>query len=111
MTSHVYAMIEKDGKEERHIFDTPRRGFQDFSCLPHLVRRAHGTDVDVKEIGIIAGEKLHSWEPPADWPIVQAKTSKNKFAFGRKFKPKDTDWDKEVQNDAKVGEVLDAQSS
>ena len=112
MSSHVYAIIQKDGKEVKHIFETPRRGFQDFSCLPYLVRRAHGRDVVIESIGIASNATLKGWEPPAHWPIVSVKMAKNKFAFGRKFKPKDNDFDKEVQkDDAEVGEVLDAQSS
>ena len=90
--SYVYAIVSKDGSEFEHRFTTPNRGFQDFSVLPHLVRRAHGRDAVVVRIGIRGSAVSKGWEPPPG-PLYTVKLAKNKFAFGRKFVPKDNDFD------------------
>ena len=95
MPKGMYVTVEKDGKEFDHFIDTPARGFQCFDNVRAVARRQLGKDIKILRMGIKSEPTKSTWEPPPG-PDFIVKLSKNKFAFGRKFVPKDVDFDNEI---------------
>lgn len=98
----LVATVQQNGKEFKHYIDIPSRGLQSYDVVPSMIRRAYGRDAKMVKLGVEGSVSPNQWTPPPLPPGFQyeaIKTSKARFAFGRKFKPKDDDFDKKVDED------------
>lgn len=92
MSYKLYAIVSQNGKEFKHYVDIPSKGIQSFLNVQPIVRRTLGKDAVVLKIGSERVDGSKTWIPP-EGPIYTVKLAKSKFAFGRKFVPKDNDFD------------------
>ena len=102
MINKLVATVQQNGKEFNHVVDIPSRGLQTYEVVPGIIRRKYGRDAKMVKLSAVGSVSPNQWVPPPPPPgfeVMAIKTGKSRFAFGRKFKPKDNDFEKEVAED------------